>query len=204
VLLSYLRGLIERCAAAGLTPPDVTFELGSLVAAESSFHAFRILQLKRNHVGRGPRGAPWAIVDGGLMAAIPDMLLIGKAFRVLAVEKALEPAMRVLLGDVTCDPDGRYPPEAFGSDAAVLVPRGDGPRHVLIQGVGAYQEILAGVRGAHHCGLLEAGELILERRRDGLVYGRLMPRQTTADAARLLGYTAESAEALRLAASDGA
>jgi hypothetical protein len=31
-----------------------------------------------------------------------------------------------------------------------------------------------------------------------------MPRQTTADAARLLGYTAESAEALRLAASDGA
>jgi diaminopimelate decarboxylase len=199
VLRAYLVGLMARSQAAGLAPPDVTFELGSLVAAESSFHAFRVLQLKRNH--QQERGSPapavWAIVDGGLMAAIPDMLLLGKPFRIVAVEGACQPALRVRLGDVTCDSDGRYPPKSFGNDAAVWLPAGDGPQHVLILGVGAYQEILAGVRGAHHCGLLEASELILEERADGKVHGRLMPRQTTADAAKLLGYTQGAADALR-------
>ena len=174
--------------------PEVTFELGSLVAEESSFHVFRVLQWKRNH---DPAAAPpWAIVDGGLMAAIPDMLLIGKPFRVLAAEAADMPVADVVLGDVTCDPDGRYPPSSFGPGASVPLPSGDGPRHVVIQGVGAYQEILAGVRGAHHCGLLEAAELVLERRSDGRTHGRLLPRQTPADAARLLGYVHSTADAL--------
>jgi hypothetical protein len=62
--------------------------------------------------------------------------------------------------------------------------------------VGAYQEILSGVRGAHHCGLLEALELIVERGADGVRQVRLTPRQTWRDAAHVLGYTDETAEAL--------
>jgi diaminopimelate decarboxylase len=203
LLRTVLGGLKARAAAAGLPAPDVVFELGSLVAAECGFHVFRVAQVKRNHVARPGAITDWAILDGGLMAAIPDMLLIGKAFRFLAVEGANAPARRVRLGDTTCDSDGRYPPEAFGADAGVWLPNVAGPQHILIQGVGAYQEILAGVRGAHHCGLLEAVELILERRGDGRVHGRLMPRQNPRDAAAVLGYHDDAVEALReaLAAS---
>ncbi len=202
-LAELFAGLAEISRAAGVPPPDLTFELGSLVAAEAGFHVFKVLQPKRNHVPDPARVAEsaidtWAIVDGGLMAAIPDMLLIGKPFRCLAVSGARRPARRVRLGDLSCDSDGRYPPRAFGPDAAVWLPEpaaGD-PSYVLIQGVGAYQEILAGVRGAHHCGLLEAVELIVERGADGRTRGRLMPRQTPLDAGRVLGYTEGTARAL--------
>jgi arginine decarboxylase-like protein len=126
------------------------------------------------------------------------MLFLGKAFRFLAATGALEPARAVRIGDVTCDSDGRYPPERFGDNAGVLLP--DVPDlHVVVEGVGAYQEILSGVRGAHHCGLLEAVELILEARAGGEVHGRLMPRQRYVDAAHVLGYSEDAVEPLRIA-----
>lgn len=186
------RGLLEgifdaflaAAVEAGTPPPDVTFEFGSLVAAEAGTHVFSILDVKRND----DAGPPWAIVDGGLMAAIPDMLLIDKAFRMLGISGGNRPARAVRLGDVTCDGDGRYPPESFGPEAIVLLPEGE-PPPIAIIGIGAYQEILSGVRGAHHCGLLEALELIVEPDIDGEPRARLMPRQTPQEAASLLGYS---------------
>jgi arginine decarboxylase len=191
-----LTGLKSIAAEHGVPPPDVTFELGSLVAAECGFHVFRVVQTKLNHVRDDRDPAPWAIIDGGLMAAIPDMLILGKSFRILAAGGADRRARRARLGDPTCDSDGRYPPSSFGPDAAILLPDAGDALHVVILGVGAYQEILAGVRGAHHCGLLEAIELILEPGPDGSVHGRIMPRQTSAEASALLGYSDEAVPAL--------
>lgn len=186
-----LGALADAAAAAGVPAPEVTFELGSLVAEEAGLHVFGVLQTKDNDDGP----VDWALVDGGLMAAIPDMLLIGKSFRVLATHGARRPARAVRLGDLTCDSDGRYPPKREGDGAAVLLPEGDDVA-VAIVGVGAYQEILSGVRGAHHCGLLEAVELIVERGADGMRRARLMPRQTWRDAAAVLGYNDATAAAL--------
>ena len=186
-----LTALAEAAAAAGVPSPDVTYELGSLVAEEAGIHVFGVLQTKDND----DRPVDWALIDGGLMAAIPDMLLIDKSFRMLATRGADRPARALRLGDVTCDSDGRYPPKRCGEDAAILLPEGDDVQ-VAILGVGAYQEILSGVRGAHHCGLLEALELIVERGADGVRQVRLTPRQTWRDAAHVLGYTDETAEAL--------
>ena len=170
--------------------PELTFEFGSFVVAESGFHVFKVIQRKANHrdADHSEPDVPWAIIDGGLMAAIPDMLLIDRPFRFLAVTGANGPAGPVILGDVTCDSDGRYPPDDFPAGSEVWLPlAADGEEtYVLIQGVGAYQEILSGVRGAHHCGLLEAVELIIERGADGKLRGRLIPRQTPAEAARML------------------
>jgi diaminopimelate decarboxylase len=196
--------LMATAAAAGTPPPDFTFELGSLVAAEAGGHVFRVLQMKRNH--RDAEDGPnwWAILDGGLMAAIPDMLFLGKPFRFLAATGADRPARHARLGDITCDSDGRYPPKSFGPRAHVLLPDWEdapdaGEQFVLIAGVGAYQEILAGVRGAHHCGLLEALELILERGPDGRPQGRFMSRQSYREAAAVLGYRPEAVDGLRAA-----
>lgn len=196
-LLSGLKAIAE---AEGVPQPELTFEFGSFVAAEAGFHVFKVIQRKANH--RDPDHSepdvPWAIIDGGLMAAIPDMLLIHHPFRFLAVTGANGPAGPLILGDITCDSDGRYPPDDFPAGSEVWLPlAADGDEaYVLIHGVGAYQEILAGVRGAHHCGLLEAVELIIERGADGKLRGRLDPRQTPVEAARILGYTVEAAEGL--------
>ncbi len=198
-LRNLFEGLIAVSREADVPPPDFTFEFGSLVAAESSFHVFKVILLKEHGRTGGDQGRRWAIVDGGLMAAIPDMLLIDRQFRFLAVNDTDRPAQAVLIGDPSCDSDGRYPPSNSTNETAVLLPSGAGQQYVLIQGVGAYQEILAGVRGAHHCGLLEAIELILEPGPGGEVRARLMPRQTRRDAAAVLGYTEAAAGALKAA-----
>jgi diaminopimelate decarboxylase len=190
-----------EAAARGVPAPDLTFELGSLVATEGGCHVFRVLQWKRNHADEATGPDDWAIVDGGLMAAIPDMLFLDKPFRFLAVTGANRPPRPVRIGDITCDSDGRYPPKALGPAAAVLLPAGEGEQYVLIQGVGAYQEILSGVRGAHHCGLLEAVELILEPAPDGTVHGRLVRRQTAEEAAMMLGYGEDAVASLAAAAA---
>jgi diaminopimelate decarboxylase len=86
-LAGMFRAVVTAAGDAGVPPPDVTFELGSLVASEAGFHVFKVVQRKSNDVN--PDSPPWAIVDGGLMAAIPDMLLIGKPFRILAATQGV-------------------------------------------------------------------------------------------------------------------
>ena len=130
------------------------------------------------------------------MAAIPDMLLIGKTdFPVLAVNNANAPAKAIRLGDLTCDSDGRFPPKDSEPNK-VLIP--DAPNtQIIICNVGAYQEVLAGIRGAHHCGLLEATEAIItERNGQKAIYA--MPRQTSQLSQEALGYTDQALDNLRL------
>lgn len=195
-LEKFLSGLKQKAEAANLPQPIVIFEFGSYVAAESGFHVFKVVQEKDNSLTAEGESETWSIVDGGLMAAIPDMLVIGKEFRILAANNAHSPGKWVRIGDLSCDSDGRYPPKPM-EPKKVLVPETEEETYLVILTVGAYQEILAGIRGAHHCGLLEAAELILERRKDGKVYGRLMPRQTRQNARELLGYSQKAIGPLR-------
>ncbi len=180
--------------------PTIMFEFGSFVAAESGFHAFKIIQQKSNDLSEtGP--TTWAIVDGGLMAAIPDMLVIDKSdFVVLAANNANSSGKLVKLGDLSCDSDGRFPPKSAG-EATVLIPDSQAPTYLVFCGVGAYQEILAGIDGAHHCGLLEAPEVIIVTEASGkAIY--VMPRQTLPESQRKLGYSEASIKNLRMIGSD--
>ncbi len=182
-VLSYA---VVKSGETGLPQPKIVFELGSFVAAEAGFYVFDIVQEKGN----------WALVDGSLIEAIPDMLLIGKEFQIMAVNNANNDYREVRLGDMTCDSDGRYPTKA-NDEKRVLLPTGEKLNYVVVLGVGAYQEQLAGVRGGHHCGLLEAAEVIVEKRADGNTYARVEPRQTLLDSQKIFGYSALQVEHLK-------
>lgn len=187
-------GIREKADAAGLPAPTLMFEFGSFVASEAGFHAFKVVQSKNNNPGGTE--PDWAIIDGGLMAAIPDMLLIDKSdFPILAANNANQQAQAVKLGDLTCDSDGQFPPKSVEGQTVAL-PEGE-DNHIVICGVGAYQEILAGIRGAHHCGLLEAAEVVITER-DGKKTIYSQPRQTSGTAQQLLGYAENAADNLRL------
>ena len=54
--------------------------------------------------------------------------------------------------------------------------------------IGAYQEMLGGVRGSKHCVLPEANELIVDRDDDGRYRFQILPGQSTGDVLRNLGY----------------
>jgi arginine decarboxylase len=54
--------------------------------------------------------------------------------------------------------------------------------------IGAYQEMLGGVRGSKHCVLPEAYELIIDRSENGDYSFELIVGQTPEDVLRNLGY----------------
>jgi arginine decarboxylase-like protein len=56
-------------------------------------------------------------------------------------------------------------------------------------GIGAYQEMLGGVRGSKHCVLPEAVELVVDRDGDELIFD-VIPGQSTGDVLDNLGYRA--------------
>ncbi len=186
----------EKAAAAQVPEPSIVFELGSYVAAESGFYAFDILQQKQNSESQSGNAETWALIDGSLMEAIPDMLITQKNFSIIAVNNANANTKEVRLGDLTCDSDGRYPTKA--NDAhKVLMPDSDTLTYLIILGVGAYQEQLAGVKGGHHCGLLEAAQIIIEDRADGNTYARFRTRQSYVDSQKIFDYTEEHVSQLQ-------
>jgi arginine decarboxylase len=54
--------------------------------------------------------------------------------------------------------------------------------------IGAYQEMLGGVRGSKHCVLPEANELLVDRDGDGGYRFEIVRGQTFEDVLRNLGY----------------
>lgn len=185
-LRNFLKEVKRLASQAGLPEPTIIFELGSFVASEAGMTVFKVSQMKRNDELN-----EWAIVDGGLMASVPDMLMTEKKFEVLAANNANRPAKLVRIGDITCDSDGIFPPKK-GEEQRVWVPEvdinTDWPLILVFNDTGAYQNMLSGDGGAHHCLLKQEARLVLQRGNDGRTHAYCVARQTSDELKRLLGY----------------
>ena len=181
LFLSKVKKLAEK---EGSTEPKIIFELGSFVASEAAMNVVKVIQFKINGADK------WAIINSGLMADIPDILMIKKKFDVIAANNANNPAEEVIIGDITCDHDGRYPTIEMGGK--VLIPHTDlgnnWPLIIVFNDTGAYQDALSGEGGAHHCLLPEEGSLFI-RRKNGKVHTNFIARQTSSELRQLLGYS---------------
>lgn len=205
------RAVGQRCDALGLPHPHLVGEFGRYSVADHGLHIFRVGKVKRGH----PSLPPWYLLDGSLMVALPDILIVkGQNFITLPLNHLDAAAGPVVLGGRrTCDSDDFYPRvgsrgigEQGGDDLVLpLVPgvqgsevgaQGDGseprslaaePLLVAFFGTGAYQAMLAGEGGAHHCLAPEAPKLIVEDV-DGALVTRVVGEQTWADVLGELGY----------------
>lgn len=179
--------LRDVCAAHGVPPPDIMGEMGRYTTAEHGAHLFKIASVKENG-----SPLPWYLIDGSIMSAFPDTWALGEHFIVLPLNHLDKPFRRVQLGGMTCDSDDVYPPRP--SRSALYLPVETSDLYIGFFGVGAYQEMLGGVRGSKHCSLPEAYELIVDRHDDGRYQFEVMPGQTTADVMRNLGYVVSAIE----------
>jgi len=135
--------------------------------------------------GRG--GAPdWYLLNGSLMVSLPDMLIVeGQQFIVLPLNEWHLPARPVrLAGRYTCDTDDFYPRPG---QPPLLLPNGGEGTILAFFGVGAYQQMLSGRGGAHHCLTPEMRRITIEADGDQLVV-RETPPQHLSDIMSLLGY----------------
>ena len=176
----------EVCAGCGVEEPGIVGEFGRYTAAEHGFHIFRVIIEKPT----SRPGASWYLIDGSLMVALPDIWALGQEFIILPLNGYDRECHSAWLGGLTCDSDDEYRARDNAGGGFLTLPRPD-PAEPLYLGffaTGAYQEMLSGVRGAHHCLMPEAKELLVERAADGALRFRTLAPQTGAEVLRVLGY----------------
>jgi len=169
------------CARHAVPVPHVMGEFGRYTVAEHGAHLFKVITTKEN----GSR-LPWYLINGSIMTSFPDIWAIGERFIVLPLNHLDKPFRRVLLAGITCDSDDFYP--LPNSPAVLYLPTVTENLHVGFFAIGAYQEMLGGVRGAKHCVLPEATELIVDRDEAGDYQFTVLKEQSPEDVLRILGY----------------
>jgi arginine decarboxylase len=176
-----LSALQEACADAGVQAPDVMGEFGRYTTSEHGAHLFKVITAKENK-----SELPWYLIDGSIMSSFPDSWALGEHFVVLPLNHLDKPFRRVRLGGMTCDSDDIYPPKK--SRSPLYLPAETDDLYVGFFSIGAYQEMLGGVRGSKHCVLPEANELIVNRDDDGQFTFQVISGQSSEDVLRNLGY----------------
>ena len=182
-----LQRALARCAAHGTEPPALIGEFGRYTVSEHAAHLFRVITVKENG-----SELPWYLVDGSIMTSFPDTWALGEHFICLPLNHLDRPFRRVRLGGITCDRDDVYPPR--GSSLPLFLPDLDAsdlretPLYLGFFSVGAYQEMLGGVRGSKHCVLPEATEILIDDDGEGGFRCDILPGHTTEDVLHNLGY----------------
>jgi arginine decarboxylase len=168
------------CARYDVPVPDIMGEFGRYTTAEHGAHLFRVVMTKENR-----SGLPWYLIDGSIMSSFPDSWALGEHFIVLPLNHLDKPFQQIQLGGMTCDSDDVYPPK--GSQSPLYLPVDPDELYLGFFSIGAYQEMLGGVRGSKHCVLPEAEELIVDHD-DGDYAFTVLPGQSAGDVLMNLGY----------------
>ena len=146
------------CKKHKIECPQLIGEHGRFTTADHSFYIYKVdfakEQLNKN----------WYIINGSLMNMAPDIWGIQQDFTILPVNLYENSCIPVCLGGETCDPDDRY----FLNDSNVklfmpTIKEGQ-ELYIAIFSIGAYQEIISGIGGLHHCLIPEGNELVIYRK----------------------------------------
>ena len=179
---SLLQRAQEVCDRYNVPVPHIVGEFGRYTVTEQGFHLFQVINIKQNN---SPH--PYYIIDGSIMTSFPDIWAIGEHFICLPLNHLDQPFQRAKLGGITCDSDDTYPMHNSSAALYLPIPTPDEPLYIGFFSVGAYQEMLGGVKGTKHCVLPEAVELILDSQEGAITFTRI-EGQTSADVLRNLGY----------------
>jgi arginine decarboxylase len=179
------RQIGEWCSARGVPHPTLIGEFGRYTVADHGVHIFRVGRVKHGH----PGSPTWYLLDGSLMVALPDILIVaGQQFICLALNHHEREARPVVLGGRrTCDSDDFYPRSPETPLLLPAIDEADEPLLLAFFGTGAYQAMLSGEGGAHHCLAPEAPKLVIEER-GGEAVSTLIAEQTWDDVLTELGY----------------
>ena len=143
------------CAINKVECPELIGEHGRFTAGDHSFYIYKIDFTKEENYKN------WYIINGSLMNMAPDIWGIQQDFTILPVNLLSNPHIPVCLGGETCDPDDRYFLNNKNVKLFMPVINENETLYIAIFSVGAYQEIISGIGGLHHCLIPEGNELII-------------------------------------------
>ena len=177
---------LEVCKRNNTLPPNILGEYGRYTVNDHGFFCFDVVLKKPTE----ERDVFWYLINGSLMTFLPDAWALGQEFLILPLNGWDKEVCKVRLGGITCDPDDTYYKQSQGNLLHLPYMSDKEDLHIGIFGTGAYQEMIAGVGGVHHCLLPEGNELIIYRdsKSGKLKYDKITPLQSPQKILRTLDY----------------
>lgn len=142
----------------GVAEPDIIQENGRYTVSDACFNIYKINTIKYDD-------KPWYITDDSFMTSLPNSWALQEDFLILPINLIENKQIPVRLAGDTCDGDDVY---YYQSKEELLLPEiKDGQTlYIGIFGMGAYQEILSGIGGIHHCLNREEHDLIIYKKKN--------------------------------------
>ncbi|MBO7218443.1 MAG: hypothetical protein J6V40_00505 [Clostridia bacterium] len=150
-----IKATMNVCKENKIPCPNLIGEHGRFTTGDHSFYIYKI------DFTKSTGNKMWYIINGSLMNMAPDIWGIQQDFTILPINLYNNTCIPVCLGGETCDPDDRY----FLNDNNVklfmpTIKEGE-TLYIAIFSIGAYQEIISGIGGLHHCLIPEGNELVI-------------------------------------------
>jgi arginine decarboxylase len=182
VIDEIVRTVKEICADNVVEEPDLFTEFGSYTVAESSGTVFKVLARKQQNDRE-----KWLMIDGSVISMLPDVWAQNRRFIILPINNWDQGYERVIIGGMTCDSDDYYNEEAHVE--SIFMPATRTQQFLGFFHTGAYQEVLSGVGGLHHCLMPDPKHVVISLDEAGnRLYRVLHEEQNSKQVLRILGY----------------
>lgn len=175
----------EICESYEVEEPDIYTEFGSYTVAESSGTLFKVLGRKQQNDRE-----KWYMIDGSIISMLPDVWALKRRFLLLPINNWDAGYEKIIVGGMTCDSDDYYGQEAHID--SIFMPRTRKQQYVGFFHTGAYQEVLSGVGGLHHCLMPDPKHVLININKEGnRTYRVLSEEQNSKQVLKILGYKDE-------------
>ncbi|RMG27894.1 MAG: arginine decarboxylase [Bacteroidetes bacterium] len=182
VIEEIVKTIKEICEEHQVPEPEIITEFGSYTVAESSCTLFKVLGRKQQNDRE-----KWFMIDGSIISMLPDVWALNRRFIILPINNWDAGYERVFIGGMTCDSDDYYNHEA--NVDAIYMPSTRKQQYIGFFHTGAYQEILSGVGGLHHCLMPDPKHVVIGLLPDGSKsYRVLHEEQNSKQVMKILGY----------------
>jgi arginine decarboxylase len=172
----------EICAEHDVMEPDIITEFGKYTVAEASGILYKVLGRKQQNDRE-----KWLMLDGSFITNLPDVWAMNQKYILAPINNWDSEYESVNLGGITCDGQDYYSQEAHMNN--VFMPKTRKVQYIGFFHTGAYQEVLSGYGGIHHCLLPSPKHVIIRRNRDETfnfeVFGE---EQNSKQVLKILGY----------------
>lgn len=170
------------CKQHEVDEPHIITEFGSYTVAESSCTLFKVLGRKLQNDRE-----KWFMIDGSIISMLPDVWALNRRFILLPINNWEAEYEKIFIGGMTCDSDDYYNYEANVN--AVFMPKTRKQQYIGFFNTGAYQEVLSGVGGIHHCLMPDPKHVVVTLNDDGTKSFRVLrEEQNSKQVLKILGY----------------